>query len=100
MFTTHAIYTSLSVKSEVTPHGDQSAFYRTDTPGSQERLQDNIREEHGRDFPTPRTREKNPWKMQRKTSNIAGNMIHFSTVVFDLIYNTILMWKFADMEKL
>lgn len=38
--------------------------------------------------------------MQRKPSNIAGSMIHFSIVVFDLYYYTILIWKFADMEKL
>lgn len=38
--------------------------------------------------------------MQRKSSNIAGNMIYFSIVVFDFIYHTILNWKFDDMEKL
>lgn len=102
MFTTHAIYISLFVKVEVTPQGIKVHF--TEPTFLAPRRDYMITSVRSTDVTSPCTGvgEKNPnnWQMQREASNIVGNMIYFSRVVFDLIYHTILNRKFADMEKL
>lgn len=101
VFTTHAIYTSLLVKAEVTPQGIKVHF--TELTLLVPRRDYMITSVRSTDVTSPCTelgKKKKPnWQMQ-KTSNIVGNMIYFSRVVFDFIYHTILNWKFADKEKL